>query len=82
MQRPVAATKGSGKGGEATAPPIFHIGEETDMKYLHWDFNAGHDNVIRIDLQAAANVVLLDDINYSAFRRGSAYRHFGPPNAG
>jgi hypothetical protein len=47
------------------------------MKYLHWDFNAGPDNVICVDLQMAANVVLLDDINYSAFRRGCSYRYFG-----
>ena len=47
------------------------------MKYLHWEFQAGPDNVIRVDLDKAANVQLVDDTNFSAFRRGGRYRYQG-----
>ena len=47
------------------------------MKFLHWNFRGGTDNVVQVELDHAANVVLLDDINFSAFRRGSRYRGFG-----
>lgn len=47
------------------------------MKYLHWELNAGSDKVISVDLSRAANVLLLDDRNYGAYRRGSSYRYHG-----
>lgn len=47
------------------------------MRFLHWDIQAGPENVVRVELDHAANVILLDDINFSAFRRGSRYRCFG-----
>jgi hypothetical protein len=47
------------------------------MRFLHWDIQAGPDNVVQVELDHAANVILLDDINFSAFRRGSRYRYFG-----
>jgi hypothetical protein len=47
------------------------------MRILHWDIQAGPDNVVRVELDHAANVILLDDINFSAFRRGSRYHYFG-----
>jgi hypothetical protein len=47
------------------------------MEHLHWLVNAGPENVVRVDLKTAANVMLLDDINYSAFRRRAAYRYHG-----
>lgn len=47
------------------------------MKFLHWDFIGGPDNVVQVELDHAANVILLDDINFSAFRRGSRYSYFG-----
>lgn len=47
------------------------------MRFLQWDIQAGPDNVVRVELDHAANVIMLDDINFSAFRRGSRYRYFG-----
>ncbi len=47
------------------------------MKYLHWEMNAGGENVIAVELSRAANVLLLDDSSYSAYRRGSSYRYHG-----
>ena len=63
------------------------------MRFLHWEFQANPNNVIRVELDKAANVQLLDDINFSAFRRGGVYRyhggfykqtpvHLSPPNSG
>ena len=47
------------------------------MNYLHWEMNAGSGNVIAVELTRAANVLLLDDSNYSAYRRGGSYRYHG-----
>lgn len=47
------------------------------MKFIHWELQAGPDNVIRVDLDKAANVQLLDDTNFAAFRRGGRYRYHG-----
>lgn len=47
------------------------------MKSMHWDMHAGPDNVIRVDLDKQANVLLLDDINLSNYRNGRSYRYFG-----
>ncbi len=47
------------------------------MRFLHCDFHGGPDNVVQVELDHAANVILLDDINFSAFRRGSRCRYFG-----
>lgn len=47
------------------------------MDYLHWEMNAGSGNVIAVELTRAANVLLLDDINYGAYRRGGSYHYHG-----
>lgn len=47
------------------------------MKYLHWEVNAGPDDVIQVELDKQANVLLMDDSNYSAYRHGRRYRYFG-----
>ncbi len=47
------------------------------MRFLHWDFRGGPENVVQVELDHAANVILLDETNFSAFRRGSRYRYFG-----
>ena len=46
------------------------------MKLLHWEVNAGPDNVIRVELDKQANVLLMDDINFSSYRSGRGYRDF------
>jgi hypothetical protein len=48
-----------------------------NMKFLHWDFTAGPDNVIKVELDKQANVLLLDDINFGHYQSGGSYRNFG-----
>ena len=47
------------------------------MKFLEWEIDAGPDNVVLVELENAANVILLDDSNFSAFRRGGRYQYYG-----
>lgn len=47
------------------------------MKFLEWNVQAGPDNVVQVALDHAANVILLDDLNFSAFRRGGRYSYYG-----
>ena len=47
------------------------------MKYLAWEIHAGPDNLVQVELNHAANVILLDDINFSAFRRGGRHSYSG-----
>lgn len=47
------------------------------MKFLHWDFNAGPDNVVSVSLSAQANVLLMDDVNFQAYRSRRSYRYHG-----
>lgn len=48
-----------------------------DMNYLHQQFDAGPDDVIEITLDHAANVQLLDEANYEAYRAGRPFRYHG-----
>ncbi len=47
------------------------------MKFLHWEMDAGPENVIQVELSRQANVLLLDDTNFSAYRHGRQYRYHG-----
>ena len=47
------------------------------MKFLHWEVDAGPDNVIQVELSRQANVLLLDESNFSAYRGGRRYRYSG-----
>ncbi len=47
------------------------------MKYLHWEIRADDGAVVRVEIDRQANVRLLDDMNYSAYRAGRAHRYFG-----
>jgi hypothetical protein len=47
------------------------------MKFRHWDMTAGPGNVIKVELDKQANVLLMDDINFSSYRSGRSYRYFG-----
>lgn len=47
------------------------------MKFMHWEMDAGPDNLIRVELSRQANVLLLDDTNFSAYRGGRQYRYHG-----
>jgi Domain of unknown function (DUF1883) len=52
------------------------MGEES-MNYLHKDAHLGSDDVVEVTLNGQANVMLLDDINYSAYRSGRSFRYYG-----
>lgn len=47
------------------------------MSYIHELFTGGRNAVITVELNKQANVYLLDQLNYSAFRRGARFKHFG-----
>ncbi len=47
------------------------------MNYLHTEFWGGCETVALITLEGQANVLLLDDVNYSAYRAGRSYQYRG-----
>jgi len=47
------------------------------MNYVHRDFTGGRDTIVRVSLDSQANVMLLDDSNYSSYRSGRACRGQG-----
>jgi len=47
------------------------------MNFLHWDGWGGPDVFIFVTLDHAANVQLLDDPAFTAYRSGRAYRYRG-----
>jgi hypothetical protein len=47
------------------------------MNYLHYDFQIGPDDVVEVELDKQANVCLLDDANFSNYRRGGRYSYYG-----
>jgi hypothetical protein len=47
------------------------------MQYLHWEIDAEEGAVVRVELDRQANVRLLDDLNYSAYRTGRNHRYYG-----
>ena len=47
------------------------------MQFLHYECHAGPENVIEVSLDRQANVRLLDDLNFSAYRGGRSHRYYG-----
>lgn len=47
------------------------------MNFRHYEFNAGRDNLIRISLDAQANVKLLDPINFQRYKSGQRHSYYG-----
>ena len=47
------------------------------MNYLHHEFNLDLADVVEVTLDGKANVRLLDDPNYSLYRRGAQHRYYG-----
>jgi hypothetical protein len=47
------------------------------MKFLHWEVDAVEGTVVRVDLDAQANVMLLDDSNFSSYRHGHRFNYRG-----
>ena len=63
------------------------------MNYLHYEFEAGPDDLIEARLDKAANVLLMDGPNYEQYRRAVPFHYHGgyvttspyllsPPNQG
>lgn len=47
------------------------------MDFLHSDFHGGRDDVVLVTLDRQANVMLLDDSNFAAYRQGRQFSYFG-----
>lgn len=63
------------------------------MNFLHYDLQLSSDDVVEVSLDKQANVKLLDDINFSRYRRRERHTYYGgraeksptrlrPPHAG
>lgn len=47
------------------------------MQHLHSTVQAGPRNIVQITLDKAARVLVMDSLNYSAYRHGRAFRYYG-----
>ena len=47
------------------------------MQYGHQKMSLNAGDVVSVTLDKQANVILLDDTNYSRFRSGREYKYFG-----
>jgi len=47
------------------------------MNYLHYEFDIGPNNIVRVTLDKQANVRLLDNTNYQKYRMGQQYTYYG-----
>ncbi|HEY8666994.1 MAG TPA: DUF1883 domain-containing protein [Tepidisphaeraceae bacterium] len=47
------------------------------MNYLHYEFDAGPEDVIQVTLDKAANVQLMDSANYENYRRHADFHYHG-----
>lgn len=47
------------------------------MEFLHSDFHGGPDDLVLVTLNAQANVMLVCDTDFSAYRQGHSFRYYG-----
>ena len=47
------------------------------MNFLHTEFHGGPSDIAVVTLDAQANVMLLDDHSFHAYRRGASFRYSG-----
>ncbi|MHB8859329.1 MAG: DUF1883 domain-containing protein [Thermoleophilia bacterium] len=47
------------------------------MEYLHYDMQLNSGDVVEVTLDKQANVRLLDDSNFSKYKRGEQHKYFG-----
>lgn len=47
------------------------------MNYLHYEFDLGENDALKVTLDGRANVKMLDNNNYEKYKAGSAYRYIG-----
>lgn len=50
---------------------------EKAMNFLHYEFDLSADDAVEVTLDKQANVRLLDDANFTAFRDGRQHRYHG-----
>jgi hypothetical protein len=67
--------------------------DKKSMDYLHYEADLNNGQAIEVTLDQAANVLVLDSVNYMNYRGGQQYRYYGghatvspyivrPPHAG
>jgi len=49
------------------------------MEFLHSDVQLGSNDLVIVTLDAQANVMLLDESNFSRYRSGKSFSYFGGP---
>ena len=47
------------------------------MDFLHSEFTGGPGDVALVTLEGQANVMLLDDLAFAAYRNGGSFSYFG-----
>ncbi len=47
------------------------------MNFLHTDFWGDADDVVLVTLDGQANVLLIDDANFPAYRQGRSFSYYG-----
>ena len=47
------------------------------MKFLHYDVFLNYGEAVRVDLDAQANVCLMDSFNFQNYRAGRSFRYHG-----
>lgn len=47
------------------------------MEFLHTEFRGGLERIVVVTLDRQANVMLLDDFNFDAYRTGRGFRYHG-----
>ena len=47
------------------------------MDFLHSEFHGGRDCVVLVNLDKQANVMLLDDSSFAAYRQGRRFSYYG-----
>lgn len=45
--------------------------------FIHYEVTAGPDNVIEVEVDKRANVLLMDPSNFSSYRQRRSHRYFG-----
>lgn len=47
------------------------------MNFLHTEFSGGSECVAIVSLNGQANVMLVDDLNFAAYKSGRSFNYFG-----
>ena len=47
------------------------------MNFLHYDISASQGDTVRVTLDKQANVRLMDDANFAAYKRGQHHHYYG-----